>query len=270
MRKTLLAVTAAAFAAVVLPLALAQPPAAPAPAAADPAKSAGPKKWEIAADAKPVAKQEIEGILIEDFVVGTGAEAKPSSAVVAFYHGTLKADGKMFDSSFERNDPVPFPLSGVIPGWQKGVPGMKVGGLRRLTIPYTLAYGEQGRPPQIPAKADLVFVIELVDVLVSEDIAPGSGEEATARCIPVTKHTIKTKDGKDVESSAAYIWLPGEMMGIDFGIAGMKVGGKRKIIIPAKMCAAPQGLPVTRPTDKDLIIEIELVAVRNLPGGPGR
>lgn len=275
MRKLALTLVAAAAAAVVLPLtlsgsALAQPPAAQAPAA-EPAKPAGPKEWEIAADAKPLAKQEIEGMVIEDFVIGTGAECKPNTAVVAFYHGTLKADGKVFDSAFERGDPIAFPLAGVIPGWQKGVPGMKVGGLRRLTIPYALAYGEQGRPPTIPAKADLVFVIKLVDTITIEDTVPGTGEEASAQCVPVTKHTIKTKDGETVENTGdkLYVWLPREMMGIDFGVTGMKVGGKRKITVPAKMAATNPGLGTSRPSEKDFIIELELVAVRNLPAGPG-
>ena len=290
--RTRFLIVPAVLAAVALPIAVAQPPAeskpstppanaapaaqpaatpAAAPAAA-PAEPAKPKKWEIPADAKPVAKQEIEGIVIEDFVLGTGIECKPNSAVVAFYHGTLKADGKVFDSAFDRNDPVPFPLSGVIAGWQKGVPGMKVGGLRRLTIPYALAYGEQGRPPTIPAKADLVFVIELVDVLQSEDISAGTGEEAGPRYVAVTKHIIKTKDGKVVEdrTKEPYIWFPQEMMGMDLGLAGMKVGGKRTLVLPAKMCGTPPGLVTERPSDKDLIIELELIAVRNLPGPAGR
>lgn len=241
-------------------------PAAP----AEPAKPAEPKKWEIPADAKPVERKELEGgLIVEDFVVGTGAEVKEGGAVVANYHGTLKATGTVFDSSFQRGEPIAFPLAGVITGWQKGVPGMKVGGLRRLTIPFAMAYGEQGRPPTIPPSSDLVFVIELVDTIVTEDVSEGAGEVVGPRFVAVTKHTIKTPDGKEVESTkdTPYVWIPGEMMGVDFGLVGMKVGGKRKITIPAKMAIAPQGLPTpTRPTDQTLICEIELIAVRNLPG----
>ncbi|MBL8757771.1 MAG: FKBP-type peptidyl-prolyl cis-trans isomerase [Phycisphaerae bacterium] len=255
----------------------AKPSTAPAgqPAAAAPAQPAGPKKWEIAADAKPVERRELEGgLIIEDFVVGTGVEAKDMGTVVAFYHGTLKSDGKVFDSAFERNEPAAFPLRGVIAGWQKGVPGMKVGGLRRLTVPFAMAYGEQGRPPVIPAKADLVFVIELVDVLQAEDLKPGTGAECGdagggSQFIAVTKHTIKTKDGKEIENTGdnLYVWLPGELMGLDMGLAGMKVGGKRKLVIPATMARTPPGLISARPAGQDLIMEVELVAVRNLPGG---
>ncbi|MFN9992984.1 MAG: FKBP-type peptidyl-prolyl cis-trans isomerase, partial [Phycisphaerales bacterium] len=88
---------------------------------------------------------ELEGgLIIEDIKIGDGYQVEPGGAVVAHYHGTLKADGKVFDSSFQRGEPVAFPLSGVIAGWQKGVPGMKVGGVRRLTIPAALGYGERG------------------------------------------------------------------------------------------------------------------------------
>jgi peptidylprolyl isomerase len=282
--RTRLAVVTGLIASLALSaLAVSQPtmptkPSTPPAGTAAPAQPAGPKKWEIAADAKPVERKELDGgLLIEDFVVGTGIEAKDSGTVVVFYHGTLKADGKMFDSAFERNDPIAFPLKGMIPGWQKGVPGMKVGGLRRLTVPYAMAYGEAGRPPAIPAKADLVFVIELLDVLQTEDLKPGTGEacgggengSAGAQFIAVTKHTIKTKDGKEIENTGdnCYVWLPGELMGIDFGLAGMKVGGKRKVIIPAMMAKTPPGLITNRPAGQDLILELELVAVRNLPGG---
>ncbi|MFT3684004.1 MAG: FKBP-type peptidyl-prolyl cis-trans isomerase [Phycisphaerales bacterium] len=128
------------------------PPAAPAapaqattPAAPTAAQPAAPaKKWIIAADAKPVARQELEGgLIVEDFVVGTGTEVKAGNAVMAFYHGTVKTTGAIFDSAFDRGQPIPFSLNGVISGWTKGVPGMKVGGLRRLTIPAAMAYGAE-------------------------------------------------------------------------------------------------------------------------------
>ena len=99
-------------------------------------------------------------IVIEDLVLGDGAEAKSDSVITINYHGTLAKDGKVFDST-KGKSPATFPLQNLIPGWQAGIPGMKVGGLRRLTIPYQFAYGEQGAADVIPAKADLVFLIEL-------------------------------------------------------------------------------------------------------------
>jgi peptidylprolyl isomerase len=92
-----------------------------------------------------VKKTELaDGIIAEDMKIGEGFEIPEGGAVVCHYHGTLKEGGKKFDSSYERGEPIAFPLSGVIPGWQKGVPGMKVGGIRKLTIPSAMAYGERG------------------------------------------------------------------------------------------------------------------------------
>ena len=214
------------------------------------------------------------GILIEDIKIGEGYEVKPGGAVVAHYHGTLKADPTVvFDSSFERGEPIPFPLSGVIEGWQKGVPGMKVGGVRRLTIPAKLAYGERSPSPKIPANADLIFVIQMVDALQIEEITPGEGEAATNNCVAVTAHIIKDKDGKEVEKVEAktpYIWLPGEFEAMQFGVEGMKVGGKRRLLVPAKMNTIPMGVITMRPQGVPLIVEVELLAMRNLPRQRGR
>lgn len=103
------------------------------------------------------------GVVIEDLVVGNGAECKARQKVKVFYRGTLKSTGKEFDSNFG-GQPIDFPLDNLIRGWQEGIPGMKVGGKRKLTIPYQLGYGERGSPPVIPGRADLVFEIELLGV----------------------------------------------------------------------------------------------------------
>jgi FKBP-type peptidyl-prolyl cis-trans isomerase len=100
-----------------------------------------------------------------DLKLGTGAEAVKGKKVKVHYTGTL-TDGSKFDSSVDRGDPFTFQLGGgqVIKGWDEGVAGMKVGGKRKLTIPYAMAYGEEGRPPKIPPKATLLFDIELLGV----------------------------------------------------------------------------------------------------------
>ncbi|PKO19694.1 peptidylprolyl isomerase [candidate division BRC1 bacterium HGW-BRC1-1] len=105
------------------------------------------------------------GTIVEDTVVGKGAEAKVGSMVKVHYKGTLK-DGTVFDSSYKRGEPIELKLGSgmVIKGWDEGIVGMKVGGKRTLTIPYSQAYGEAGRPPVIPQKADLIFETELVEV----------------------------------------------------------------------------------------------------------
>ncbi|MGB0684048.1 MAG: FKBP-type peptidyl-prolyl cis-trans isomerase [Magnetovibrionaceae bacterium] len=102
---------------------------------------------------------------VEDLVVGQGAEAVRGSTVIVHYTGWL-TDGTKFDSSLDRGDPFSFPLGAgrVIPGWDMGVQGMKVGGKRKLTIPPELGYGPRGAGRVIPPNATLIFEVELLDV----------------------------------------------------------------------------------------------------------
>lgn len=102
------------------------------------------------------------GLMFYDIKVGDGPQpAGPSSRVNVHYTGYL-VDGKKFDSSVDRGQPITFRLNGVIAGWTEGVSSMKVGGRRKLIIPFDLAYGEKGRPPVIPPKAMLIFDVELL------------------------------------------------------------------------------------------------------------
>lgn len=104
------------------------------------------------------------GLWYIDDVVGSGnAPASRASVVKVHYVGWL-IDGNEFDSSYKRNQPTSFPLSGVIAGWTEGVGSMRVGGTRYLIIPPNLAYGERGRPGAIPPSAVLVFKVELLDI----------------------------------------------------------------------------------------------------------
>ena len=107
---------------------------------------------------------QVDSLQKIDTVVGTGAEVKPGDTVTANYTGALAKNGVVFDSSIPRGEPATFPLSGVIKGWQEGVPGMKVGGKRRLIIPASLGYGEAGSPPKIGPNEPLVFDIELISI----------------------------------------------------------------------------------------------------------
>lgn len=101
-----------------------------------------------------------------DLVVGTGAEVKAGDTVSVHYTGAIAATGEIFQSSKDfGTEPITFPLGGVIKGWTDGIPGMKVGGTRRLVIPAAQAYGATPPPGSgIPANADLVFDVELVAV----------------------------------------------------------------------------------------------------------
>lgn len=100
------------------------------------------------------------GIVVDELHIGEGAECPEGATVTMDYHGTF-LDGNSFDSSRGKDPLTDWPLTKFIEGWQLGVPGMKTGGVRRLTIPYQYAYGEAGGGP-IPPKTDLVFVIQLV------------------------------------------------------------------------------------------------------------
>lgn len=105
------------------------------------------------------------GLMFIEITEGTG-ETPPSEAsnVKVHYTGYL-VDGVKFDSSVDRGMPATFPLNRVIKGWTEGVGSMKVGGKRKLIIPFDLAYGANGRPPTIPGRATLIFDVELLEVV---------------------------------------------------------------------------------------------------------
>ena len=103
---------------------------------------------------------------IEELEVGSGSEALPGASVTVHYVGVSWSTGAEFDASWNRGDPFSFPLGQghVIPGWDQGVAGMKVGGRRRLTIPPNLGYGASGAGGVIKPNETLVFVVDLLAV----------------------------------------------------------------------------------------------------------
>ena len=100
-------------------------------------------------------------LVIEDVTVGDGTEAVPGGTVQVHYLGVEYDTGEEFDSSWSRGEAISFPLRGLIQGWQDGIPGMRVGGRRKLTIPPELAYGPAGGGHQLSGKT-LIFVIDLL------------------------------------------------------------------------------------------------------------
>jgi FKBP-type peptidyl-prolyl cis-trans isomerase len=109
----------------------------------------------------PVSK--VESLKVIDTKTGTGAEVKSGDTVTVHYTGALASTGVVFESSLDSGQPATFGLNQVIKGWTDGIPGMKVGGTRRLLIPADLAYGSQGNA-KIPANSDLVFDVQLIKI----------------------------------------------------------------------------------------------------------
>lgn len=120
------------------------------------------QKPEVDAPTGP-APSELE---IEDITVGDGPVAEPGKTVSVHYVGVTHSGGEEFDASYNRGTPLDFPLGVgmVIPGWEQGIEGMKVGGRRRLTIPPHLAYGERGAGGVIGPNETLIFVCDLMGV----------------------------------------------------------------------------------------------------------
>src|SRR5580700_5861560 len=151
---------------------------------------------------------EFFGLRYIDVKVGDGAAAEPGQEYTVQYTGWLR-NGSKFDSSVGKETPFTFVQGrrAVIAGWDAGFEGMKVGGKRRLFLPYQLAYGELGRPPAIPAKSELVFDVELLGV---KDVPPqpSAGADlsmalhdleehitALAKAVPEGKYSWKPAEG---------------------------------------------------------------------------
>lgn len=116
-------------------------------------------------DFTPLGKKtKVEELQIIDTVEGDGAVVPEDATITAHYTGALATDGTIFESSHDSGNPATFGLWQVIEGWTKGVPGMKVGGTRRLVIPAAQAYGARRASAAIPPNSDLVFDIELISV----------------------------------------------------------------------------------------------------------
>jgi len=128
------------------------------PATAEQAAERSKPKIEVPEGPPP------EQLRVEDVIEGAGAEVRSGQPISVNYVGVSYSTGEEFDASFGRGEPFQFQLGGgmVIPGWDRGIEGMKVGGRRRLVIPPDLAYGPQGQPPVIGPNETLIFEIDLL------------------------------------------------------------------------------------------------------------
>lgn len=232
---------------------------------------------------------------ITDIVVGDGIAVEPGTTVTLHYRGSFRESGEEFASSFESGEPATLVAEGFVPGFTQGIMGMKVGGTRRLEIPWALAYMEQGRPPLIPPRADLVFEVQLLDAqhrepptiaeqasefegepqdlgegLVIRDIEVGTGENEVKSGATVVLHYrgILAETGELFESSydsgqPATLKTTEFIEGFGTGLLGMKEGGKRRIEIPAARGYGMRGSPPKIPGNADLIFEVEMVSFIN-------
>jgi peptidylprolyl isomerase len=215
------------------------------------------------------------GLKYYDIQPGDGEEAKPLTVAELHYIGKLR-DGTKFDSSRDRKEPFHFVVGAgeVIKGWDEGVRGMKEGGKRRLYIPAKLAYGNHSPDPaRIPQDSDLVFDVELLKVQPGpeiEDLKVGDGAEAKRGNVVQVLYTGRLDNGTVFDSSAKHDNKPmtfplggGKVIGgWDVGIPGMKVGGKRKLVIPPYLAYGPRGTPDGAiPPNATLTFEVELLKI---------
>jgi peptidylprolyl isomerase len=235
-------------------------------------------------------------LVITDLTEGTGPEAKAGDTVIVDYVGVRAADGTEFDNSYDRGQPFPVaPLgsASVIDGWNEGLIGAKAGGRRQLDIPAAKAYGDNPPGDPIQAGDDLTFIIDVRAVVPAADpaaepqitvqptsgttettftdLVEGTGAEAAAGSTAILQYIAYSgADGAKLESS----WVAGGqpmtltvgsgdfLAGIDKGVEGMKVGGRRQVTMPAEDAFGPDGNEqLGLPAGADLVMIFDLVSV---------
>ena len=212
-------------------------------------------------------------LLIEDLVVGSGSPVGVGDFLIMDYVGVSYSTGLQFDASWDRGSPFPFELGAgrVIQGWDQGIVGMSVGGRRSLTIPPELAYGENGSGSgSIGPNETLVFVVDLIasvpanlekptEELTSEstteletnDIFEGSGAIVQPGNVVYIHYVgVSASTGEQFDSSwdrgrsefIGYISGTGNVIqGLDEGLLGMQVGGRRTVVIPPDLAYGENG-----------------------------
>lgn len=247
--------------------------------------SARPQNPPVPADTQIVTTAS--GLKYSVLKEGSGPRPKAGSPVKVHYTGWL-TDGTSFDSSIPRGEPLSFPLGrgNVIKGWDEGIALMQKGSRLKLTIPYELAYGEDGRPPTIPPKATLIFEVELVDFaevpemapadpakqvaltsgLVYQVLAPGEGEPAPAGHLCELEYAVFTAEGELMESSAVSGQKIRETVGqarmafLNEILPLMRPGGSLRIDVPVQMFL--RGPHPKFPPESKAVWQVKLLSIR--------
>ena len=232
------------------------------------------------------------GLQYIEVVSGSGPKPQPGQIVAVHYTGKL-ADGTKFDSSYDRGEPIRFPIGSgmVIPGWEEGIALMNEGGEATLIIPPQLAYGEAGFGNVIPANATLTFEVELVEIAIGSPAAPtevdpalyttteqgiqyydlveGDGPAVINGQLVVAHYTGWLEDGTKFDSSidrgdpfTFNLGMGQVIPGWDLGLRGMKVGSTRQLVVPSQFAYGESGAGGVIPPNATLIFEIELLEVQ--------
>lgn len=250
--------------------------------------------FEVDSDAEPPSE-----LVVEDLVVGDGPVAEVGDTVSMHYVGKSWSTGVEFDASWDRGSTFDFTIGEgrVIAGWDEGIPGMQVGGRRKLVIPPDLGYGANGAGSDIGPNETLVFVVDLVAVkktvlldppltdadrpefevdteaeppaeLVVEDLSEGEGEYEVKPGDTVIVHYVGKawSDGEEFDAS----WNRGQTFrfelgagrvipGWDQGVAGMKLGQRRKLVIPPDLAYGDAGAGDAIGPGETLVFVVDLV-----------
>ncbi len=236
------------------------------------------------------------GLEYYDIEAGSGESPVDHGMVTIEYSGFL-TDGKLYDSSYNHPEARVIGLGKgmVMPGWDEGLATMKVGGKRQLKIKSELGYGEKGWPAKkVPPNATLILDIEMLDIkppritpeapqkfdddaytttetgLKYKDLEVGKGAAPTTGQLVQVDYTGWLDDGSKFDSSLDrvkpihFLYGLGKVIpGWDEGLVGMKVGGKRQLVIPHTLAYGPEGRPPVIPPAATLTFEVELVSTRD-------
>ncbi len=229
------------------------------------------------------------GLKYWDLRIGNGPHPQAHSTVTVNYAGWLE-DGTLIEASSKRGRPSTFSLDHVFPGWREGLRTMRLGGKRRMRIPPELAYGEKGGG-SIPPNATLVYEVELLEIKPPApslelqplegierqqtssgvsiwEIEPGFGKSPGAADDVAVNITVWMEDGTLLFGSgptgkvSAFALDRSPIKGLAEGIVSMKVGGKRRLMIPSELGFDDNVRPADVPADANLIAEIELLGFR--------